>query len=232
MRSSFLSAAAVLFLMLFCVGTAFGDDYETYTYRLTQSTGSYVFWTTTPSERVFKDSAIPAATGSGVKVYAARNEFEPFQVVVRPASSGNVTVNIGDFGGGIQTDIYQVKYVNVITATDSLGRTGPYPDPLWPLEKGATVPLTSNENTSFWFSISVPTTTPAGNYTANAVIGGVSIPVTLHVFNFQVPAEIHAESKMNYSDNRILTKYGVTGTGANYWFYVDKIKQYFIDHRL
>src|SRR5512136_787621 len=232
MKHSPVFAAAVLLLVQFFSGEARAVDYETYTYRLSQSTAAYSFWTTPPSERVFKDSAAPAVAGSGVKVYAARNEFEPFQVVVRPASSGNVTVNIGDFGGGIQTDIYQVRYVNVITATDSLGRTGPYPDPLWPLEKGAVVPLTANENTSFWFSVSVPPTTPAGNYTANAVIGGVQIPVTLHVFNFQVPAELHAESKMNYSDNRILTKYGVTGTGANYWFYVDKIKQYFIDHRL
>jgi hypothetical protein len=214
------------------IGNAYADDYEDYTHRLSQSNGSYSFWTTPPSERVFKDSPVPATIGSTVKVYAAKNEFEPFQVVVKPASSGNVTVTIGNFGSGIQAEIYQVKYVNVITATDSLGKTGPYPDPLWPLENGASVALTANENTAFWFSVSVPPTTAAGDYTAQVTIGGVSIPVTLHVFNFQVPAELHVESKMNYSDNRILTKYGVTGTGANYWFYVDKIKQYFIDHRL
>ena len=227
-----LFAALIIPWAPFLEANALAADYETYSYRLTQSTGSYQFWTTPPSERVFKDSGVPAVTGPGVKVYAARNEFEPFQVVVRPAASGNVTVNIGDFGSGILSEIYQVKYVNVVTATDSLGRTGPYPDPLWPLEKGATVPLTANENTSFWFSVSVPPTTPSGNYTANVTIAGVSIPVTLHVFNFQVPAALHVESKMNYSDNRILNRYGVTGTGANYWFYVDKIKQYFIDHRL
>jgi len=217
---------------LLCTGNACAADYENYIYRLSQSTGSYHFWTTPPSERVFKDSAVPTGSGSGIKVYAARNEFEPFQLVVKPSSSGNVTVTIGSFGSGIQVEMYQVKYVNVITATDSLGRTGPYPDPLWPLENGATVPLTANENTSFWFSVSVPPGTAAGEYAANVVIGGVSIPVTLHVFNFQVPAELHVESKMNYSDSRILNKYGVTGTGAEYWLYVDKIKQYFIDHRL
>ena len=216
----------------FNVTGAFAEDYENYTYKLSQSTGSYTFWTTTPSERVFKDSVVPTDTASGVKVYAARNEFEPFQIVVKPSSAGNVTVNMGDFGSGIQSEIYQVKYVNVITATDSLGKTGPYPDPLWPLEKGASVALTANVNTALWFSVSVPSTTSSGNYTANITIGGVSIPVTLHVFNFQVPAQLHVESKMNYSDQKILTKYGVTGTGANYWFYLDKIKQFFIDHRL
>jgi hypothetical protein len=72
---------------LFSAGKAFAADYESYTYKLSQSTGNYVFWTTTPSERVFKDSAVPADTGSGVKVYAAKNEFEPFQIVVKPSSA-------------------------------------------------------------------------------------------------------------------------------------------------
>jgi hypothetical protein len=230
----FLPAFALLltFTGAFPGDAASAADYESYTYRLSQSTGSYLFWTTTPSERVFRDSPLPVDTGSEIKVCAARNEFEPFQVVVRPASSGNVTVNVGDFGSGIQTEIYQVKYVNVITATDALGRTGPYPDPLWPLANGATVAVTGNENTSFWFSVSVPPSTPAGNYTAHVTIGGVAIPVRLHVFNFQVPTELHVESKMNYSDQKILSKYGVPGSGAEYWTYVDRIKQYFIDHRL
>jgi hypothetical protein len=226
-----------LILLLTLTGPFLGDvasavDYESYTYRLSQSTESHLFWTTTPSERVFRDSPVPAVTGSEIKVYAARNEFEPFQVVVRPVSSGNATVTIDSFGAGIQTEIYQVKYVNVITATDSLGRSGPYPDPLWPLANGASVALTAGENTAFWISVSVSATAAAADYTANVTIGGVSIPVRLHVFNFQVPAELHVESKMNYSDQKILSKYGVPGTGAEYWSYVERIKQYFIDHRL
>jgi hypothetical protein len=220
--SALIHTALALQLTLtetFLADGALAADFESYTHKLTQSTGSYLIWTTTPSERIFKDSLVPVDTGPEIKVYAARNEFEPFQVVVRTASSGNVTVNIDSFGAGIQTEIYQVKYVNVITATDALGRTGPYPDPLWPLSNGATVALTANENTSFWISLYVPATAPAGDYTANLHIGGVSIPVRLHVFNFQVPAELHVESKMNYSDEKILSKYGVPGYGAEYWSY-------------
>jgi hypothetical protein len=208
------------------------NDTETYTHRLTQSTAAYQFWTTLPSEHVFKDTSVPTATGSEVKVYAAKNEFEPFQIVVKPASSGNVTVNVGSFGSGITTEIYQVKYVNLTQATDYLGRTGLNPDPLWPLSDGASVAVTANENTAFWFSLHVSTTVAAGDYTTNVQIGGVSIPVRLHVFNFAIPGELHVQSQMNYSDQTILTRYGVTGTGSEYWTYVDKIKQYMIDHRL
>jgi hypothetical protein len=208
------------------------DDTESYTYKLTQSTSAYQFWTTPPSERVFKDAAVPTATGTEVKVYAAQNEFEPFQVVVKPTSSGNVAVSIDAFGGGITSEIYQVKYVNITQATDSLGRTGPYPDPLWPLANGATVAVTANENTAFWFSLSVPPGTASGDYTTNVHIAGISLPVRLHVFNFAIPDQLHVASQMNFSYQTILDKYGVSGTGANYWMYVDKIKQYFIDHRL
>ena len=208
------------------------QNQESYTYRLTQSTGSYQFWTTPPSERVFKNDAVPTEPGSQVKVYVAKNEFEPFQVVVKPAASGNAAVSIGSFGSGITTEFYQVKYINIAQASDSLGQAGPYPDPLWPLENGATVSLTAGENTAFWFTVAVPSTTPTGDYTTNVQIGGVNIPVRLHVFNFAIPNELHVKSQMNFSHQAILDKYSVGCCGANYWMYVNNMKQFFIDHRL
>ncbi len=207
-------------------------DLEIYTYRLDESTSALTLWTAPPSRRVFKDDAVPSATGSGVKVYAARNETEPFVVAARPASSGPVVIGAPDFGAGITVELYQVKYVQIDQATDNLGRTGPYPDPLWPLDDGASVTLTAGENTAFWFSLTVPEAAPAGDYSANVSIGGVSVPVTLHVFDFAVPADLHVKSQMNYSHQSIMSKYGVSGTGEAYWRYVDAIKQYFIDHRL
>ncbi len=208
------------------------DDIEIYTFKLTQSTSAYQFWTAPPSERVFKDSPVPTAAGAEVKVYAARNEFEPFQVVVRPAASGSVAVSIDAWSAGITAELYQVKYVNITQATDSLGRTGPYPDPLWPLDNGATVAVTANENTAFWFSVSVPPGAAAGDYTTNVHIGGVSLPVRLHVFNFAIPDELHVASQMNFSYQTILSTYSVPGYDDEYWAYVDAIKQFFIDHRL
>lgn len=208
------------------------DDLIDFTYALTQSNATFQFWTTPPSERVFLDDAVPTDTGSEVLVYAAKNEFEPFQIVVKPTTAQNVAVTIGDFGAGITSEIYQVKYVTITQATDNLGKTGDYPDPLWPLDKGATVSLTANQNTAFWFSLSVPSTTAAGDYTTNVTIGDVTIPVKLHVFNFAIPDDLHVKSQMNFSHQTILQHYGVSGTGDNYWTYVNAIKQYFIDHRL
>ncbi len=237
-RKIFLRIVLIAVLLMILPGarrsavSAADGDTEPYTFRMTQSTSAYVFWTTPPSERVFKDSAVPTAAGGEVKVYAAKNEFEPFQVVVRPASSGNVTVSVGNFGAGISTEIYQVKYVNIVETSDSLGRTGPYPDPLWPIANNASAPVTAGQNTAFWFSISVSASAAAGDYTTNVIIGGVAIPVRLHVFNFAIPDELHVASQMNFNHQAVLNAYSVPGTGSEYWMYVDKMKQFFIDHRL
>ncbi|QTA83477.1 PKD and DUF4091 domains-containing protein [Desulfonema limicola] len=233
MKKKYLTSIWIyIFILILMPLTAYSQDLETYTFKLTQSNSSYQFWTTPPSERVFKDDTVPSDTGSEIKVYAAKNEFEPFQLVVKPASSGSVTVNISEFGIGIITEIYQVKYVNIEQATDSLGRTGAYPDPLWPISNGASISLAAGQNTSFWFNISVSKTTPSGDYPANIQIGGITIPVKLHVFNFAIPDEIHVKSQMNFSNQAVLEKYGVPGTSSEYWMYVDMMKQFFIDHRL
>ncbi|MBK6998569.1 MAG: DUF4091 domain-containing protein [Rhodoferax sp.] len=224
--------AFFLYYPLFLCSVARGADIENPTYRLIQSTAAYTIWTTTPADRVFPDSAVPTMAGSGIKVYAAKNEFEPFVVVIRPSAAAVVNVSVPDFGVGTQTELYQVKNVNVIQPSDALGRIGPHPDPLWPLGSGATVELTANANTVFWFSVHVTAGATSGDRTGMVRIAGVDIPVTLHVFNFAIPGEMHVETQMNHSDQTILSKYGVTGTGEEYWTYVDKIKQYFADHRL
>jgi len=218
-------------MLSFC-SVSWTADVENYTYQLTLSSGDDAIWTTLPSERVFKDDSVPELTGDSIRVYSAKNEFEPFQIIITPNVSKNVTVDISDFGSGIVVQLHQVQYVEITQATDALGKTGHYPDPLWPLEKGASVNIEANENTAFWVTVHVPNTTPAGDYTADFQIDSISIPISLHVFNFAIPDEIHTKSQMNFSHNTILDKYGVSGFGSEYWIYVDKIKQYFMDHRL
>ncbi|MFH0729804.1 MAG: DUF4214 domain-containing protein [Pseudomonadota bacterium] len=222
----------LLLIRLVVLQQAAAGDTENYTYKLSASTSQLTFWTTPPSERVFKQSATPTDTGSEIKVYAARSEHEPFQVIVMPSTSQNLTVTMGDFGLGIKTLLYQVKHIPIIQATDSLGQTGDYPDPLWPLENGASFALNASENTAIWVNVEIPETAPAGDYEASIGFGALSIPVRLHVFNFSLPQDQHIASQMNFSYQTILSKYGVTGTGSEYWNYVDMIKQFFIDHRL
>ncbi len=224
-----MAIVVVVFLLVTAAGA---QDQEDYTYKLTQSTAGFELWTTPPSERVFRDDVLPTDTASGVKVYAARNEFEPFQVVVKPLSSATVAVTVGNFGSGITAELYQVEYVTITQVSDYLGRTGPYPDPLWPLTNGATVELVAGENTALWISLYIPDTVTVGDYSATVQIGALSVPVTLHVFDFAIPEELHVRSQMNVSHAAFLDAYSASCCGVEYWTYVEAIKQLFIDHRL
>ncbi len=221
-----------LVLLVILFPTIVFCDTENYTHKLNQSTSGYLIWTTTPSEKVFQNSTAPTVSEAGVKIYAAKNEFEPFQVVVKPLTTGPVAITMNDFGSGITTEIFEVKYVNITTNTDYLGQIGNNPDPLWPLENGQSVQLTTQQNSAFWFSVHVPENVPSGDYTTTVQIGPVTVPVILHVFNFALPAELHVKSQMNFSYNTFPSKYGVTGTDDAYWTYLENIKQFFIDHRL
>lgn len=227
----------IIFSLALCMKMSFvfaaaSTNIETYTYTLTESDATHQVWTAPPSVRVFKDDAVPTNTDSGVKVYAAKNEQEPFQIVIQPSSTENITVSLDAFGTGISAELYQVKYVPVTQVSDSLGRRGDYPDPLWPLDDGATISASAGENLALWWNVSVAPTVASGEYTANAHIGSITVPVTLHVFNFAIPDEVHTKSQMNFSHNAVLSKYSVPGTSSEYWMYVDMMKQFFIDHRL
>lgn len=61
-----------------------GADQEPYTHLLTQSTASTQVWTAPPSRRIFRDDTLPTLSAAEIRVYAAANEVEPFQVIVKP----------------------------------------------------------------------------------------------------------------------------------------------------
>jgi hypothetical protein len=153
-------------------------------------------------------------------------------LIVKPSQTVTNSITCSGFGDGISAELFQVKHVNITTPSDNLGRSGPYPDPIIPLTSRASVTLAANENTSFWIIFYVASSVATGDYTGSVQIGTISVPVKLHVFNFAIPQELHIQSQMNFSYESILNKYGVTGYTTDYWNYVDKIKTFFIRHRL
>ena len=219
-------------MLIGLVGRARAQELEVYSHKLSCSTSSVTVWTTTPTCKVLKTASIPSVTEDAIKVYSAKNEYEPFLVVVNPTSSQSVNVSVGVFAEGVDCEIFQVKYINIAKATDALGNVGYWPDPLVPISNNSNVTLNANENNVFWVNIKVGQTVISNDYTANFLLGSISVPVKLHVFNFAISNELHVQSQMNFSHQSMLTKYGVTGTGSEYWNYVDKINHWFINHRL
>jgi len=90
--------------------------------------------------------------------------------------------------------MHRVDYVEITTAGDHFDRLGPWPDPLWPLDDGASVSLSGGLNQPLWFTVQVPWDAAPGLYQASVTIGTAQVPVELEVWDFSLPREIHLPS--------------------------------------
>lgn len=201
------------------------------------STGSLSVWAAPTIEKIQQNMAAPVSS-QPLRIYAARGEFEPFQIVVRSPTAQNLPVSVSNFAQGSNViggiTIHRVDYVNITTAGDQFDRFGPWPDPLWPLNNGETVGFAASQNQPLWFTVQVPWDAAPGVYQAIVTIGSASIPVELQVWNFALPREIHLMSEWGFDWSRLVeTVYrGTAGDWTCYWNVVDAFKQDFINHRL
>lgn len=89
-------------------------------------------WWAEGAYKVMKDDPAPSTKAGVVRIAAARNEYEPFLVVLRPGIRlDGVRVTAGPFlnekGASIGASgisIRHVEYVKVTTPTDDLGKAG------------------------------------------------------------------------------------------------------------
>lgn len=202
------------------------------------TTGSLQVWAAPSVEKVLKTMAAPVAS-QPLRIAAARGEFEPFQIVVRSPSAQTLAVNVSAFSKGGDTipapTIHRVDYVNVTTAGDHNDRLGLWPDPLWPLDNGASVSFSANQNQPLWFTVQVPWNAAPGIYQATVTIGSASIPVQLEVWNFSLPRQIHLMSEWGFDWSDVAETYRGTIDGSVqscYWSVVNALKQDFANHRL
>ncbi|KAL9656554.1 hypothetical protein ABK040_005316 [Willaertia magna] len=214
---------------------------ETYTYKVTTqpSTSLFTVWTAPPSQKILQSKNPPTTpVNSNIKVYMARNEYEPAQIIIRPNSAiSSLQVSKPVFGNNIQSELYQVTYINLAAASDSLGTSGMFPDPLTPISDTHTLSnLNANQNYIIWLNLRTLNASSAGDFTASFTITvngqNYILPIQVHVFNFAIPMKHHIDSQMNLDHQSILSSYGVSGTGTDYWKYVNMIKQWMYDHRL
>ncbi len=141
----------------------------------------------------------PTRFNSIITLYTAKNEYEPFQIIVKaPATNNltnvNVTVSdlIGPNGASISSEnitLYREHYLYVTKGSKSSNSEtniplGPgwYPDALIPFVHPTSgndlsgrfdaVPfnVTSGDNQPIWVDIYTPENTPPGQYNANATI--------------------------------------------------------------
>jgi hypothetical protein len=161
-------------------------------------------WWAEGAYKVMRDDPVPAAEQGVVRIAAARNEYEPFLLVLRPAARlDGVRVAAGplinDKGAKIDAagiSICHVGYVKVTTPTDEFGRAGWWPDPL-PAYDGPFA-AAGDENHPLWVTVRVPKDARPGLYKGEVSLsaGGWScrVPVELTVRSFALPEEASIRS--------------------------------------
>lgn len=204
------------------------------------SSSGLSIWAAPAIEKILKTHATPDVFAL-FRLRAAKNEFEPFQIIVRSGTIQSLTVDITDFTKGGDTisksniTLHRVDYIPVAKLSDHFGRIGDWPDPLYPVAMGSSIDFPAGSNQPLWFTVHVPGDVSAGVYDATVTIGAATIPVELEVWDFQLPQEMHLAGEWGFGWSNVVEVYkGTIGGGVQtcYWDLVDALYEDFADHRL
>jgi hypothetical protein len=180
-----------------------------------------VWWATHSLAKVKPLDPAPSAPMKTVDLYAGRNQFASFQLVLHAKSADVSGVDI-DFPGlrtaagaeisGKNVTVYLEEFVNLRQPSSVEGSEGLWPDPLIPRvdryanEARNAFPFTvpGGCNQPLWVEIFVPATANPGKYTGSARIslGGIarfSVPIQLTVWRFVLPATSTLKSSFGFN---------------------------------
>ncbi|MEZ4339126.1 MAG: hypothetical protein R3B82_21105 [Sandaracinaceae bacterium] len=160
-----------------------------FTYTLEESPVGLPLWTTPVSRRVTTTDRPPEATRSGLFLSAAQGELEAGQLLVGPAA-GRVQVEVAPFA-----DLPGATIEVSVAAYD-----GTVEEVLTPL--AGAVDLAGDRGTPIWLLVRVPRDAAAGDHATTLTVtpeGGaaVVVPLTLHVYGFAIPEDIHFRTQLN-----------------------------------
>ena len=187
-----------------------------YTYSLNEGTDALPLFTTPTTAKIRLGDRAPAEKRSGLRLSAARNEFEPIQLAIGPAI-GSVSAKVSQFEGlGAQqrVELFWAEYSD--GRVELLNQIGPLPHA-----------LSGQAPTVLWLSVYVPPDAPAGEHVATITLemegqSPTVVPVTLTVFDFSLPEQIHFASQLNLDVGALAEAQGS----------VDATKQMLFEHRM
>jgi len=187
------------------------------------------------TEKVYEnDTSLPGPTTSAT-LYAARNEFEGFQVVIQGPSSGiSITPDVLRGPGGYQIvpSSYHVQGNIMIyrelfsslpppnkSATDSAAKEGNAPDALVPQydefyqeqRNTAISSIVLGQNAVYFIDIHVPDDATPGVYTGRIIVNhdGTSTPVSVNltVWPFKLESTSHLPTSYGFGWNPVSSQY-------------------------
>jgi hypothetical protein len=215
-------------------------DAADYGYRVAGTPAALGIWWCEWGWKVGRHRPLPRATSRAVRVSAARGEYEPVQIVLRPQHETILQgVKISDLTCGKQRlpaqhlTLREVAYVWVEHPTDELGAPGEYPDPLPPLK--TPLQLQPGRNQPLWLTVYVPYGTPAGDYRGTLHLttnrGVAQIPLIVTVYDFDLPRTPTLRSGFGIDAHRI-EQYHKPRDEAQKRALWDLYMRHFREHRL
>jgi len=187
------------------------------------------WWITDSLAKVKPEETLPDSPATSAVLFAARNEFEPFQIVLRSGDRdiADVDIRFSDLRTSQGTVIpqgnitaYFERFLNVTRPSLSGGVAGEWPDPLIPRvdrythEKRNAFPFTLRRGRSqpLWVEVFIPEATHPGKYSGFASVsaGGkvaFAVPISITVWAFTLPATATLKSSFGLNGVGLLKQH-------------------------
>lgn len=215
-------------------------------------------WIATPWQQVLQNT--PPGDVRSVTIKAASNEYEPFRLIVHNSGKINLTdlnvtvSNLKSNDGEITATnikLYRANYLNVTKPSNrSKNPAGFYPDALIPFIESAVVKSVSDQvtyvaapfsvdtasNAEIWCDLYVPDVTKPGTYSGEVTLAKkkkkiAEIPVTLIVWDFELPAEIAMLSHFGSLNSAAVKLMGIEAGGREFLEMEDLYNHELLKHR-
>ncbi len=207
---------------------------------ISQSSEAALWWCPA-MYKVSQERPAPSSGKSVVTLSAARGEYEPVQIVLRPKQRlTNVTLKAENLSGPLNYSIparhitlEHVEYLEVTHPSDAIGCIGFWPDPLLPLTEP--IKVNKNRNYPFWITVYIPRHIPGGVYKGNIHFTSnewnTNAPLQIRVYDFEIPEHSSLKSAFGFSSGNV-KRYHHLETDEEYDKVVDLYLQNFRDHRI
>ncbi len=209
-------------------------------YWLAETAALGVWWCE-PGWKIGRERGLPERTTTlPVRVSAARGEYEPAQIIVRPQRDGELRAakisalrDVNGAAAAITATIDEVAYVNITHPTDKTCQRGLHPDPLPPLQ--TPLALRAGQNQPLWITFHVARDAKRGTFrgelTLDTTLGEMSVPLEIHVYDFALPKETHLASGFGLGTHEI-NRYHRLKTAAEKEQVFHQYLQNFAEHRI
>ena len=198
-------------------------------------------WILDAADRPFSSSTPPGGAPAAIELYAARNDYEAAQILVRSASAqSGVSVTPGALtgpgGASIPVADISARYEYNHPSIQKVGNVQNPPDGgsayYDALMDDSPQSVGANSTFASYYEVHVPAGQAPGVYTGSATVnsslGAVTVPVSVTVYSATIPPTSKSTFKMNNwfgsagwdyegTEAAIPNEYGVQMYDANWW---------------